>query len=56
MRWGRQFFENSTLRERLLEGHHIHTITAPGGEHCHGGDSECDLWQLQLEEALEAWT
>lgn len=34
----------------LLMGHHIHTVSMADGERCDGGDTECSLWNRQLEE------
>lgn len=45
------------VTDRLLrEGKHIHTANYSHGETCQGGDPECPLWQMQLREALEAWS
>jgi hypothetical protein len=45
------------LREHALrEGKHIHTDNARDGEMCQGGDPECPLWQMQREEAMDAWS
>lgn len=41
--------------EALREGKHIHTDNARDGEMCQGGDPQCPLWGMQLEEAMEAW-
>ena len=51
------FAERADLDGQLREGGHIHSY-APGSgeERCRGGDSECYLFQLQLEEAMEAWS
>lgn len=40
----------------LRDGKHIHTMNFTYDETCQGGDPECRLWQIQLEEAMEAWS
>lgn len=43
------------INMRLAEGAHVHTVKHDD-EYCAGGDSECPLFQVQLEEAVEAWS
>lgn len=52
---GKAIIQRVIRDEQLREGKHVHTVSYSYGEHCHGGDSECHLWQVQLEEAMEAW-
>jgi hypothetical protein len=40
---------------QLREGKHIHTDNVRDGEICQGGDPTCDLWNQQLDEAMEVW-
>lgn len=41
----------------LREGQHVHTRNFTNtDEMCQGGDPECSLWQIQLDEAMEAWS
>lgn len=40
----------------LREGVHVHTANHLHGEVCQGGDSECALWQQQLDEAIQTWS
>jgi hypothetical protein len=42
--------------QMLREGKHIHTDNYRDGEICHGGDPECHLWNIQLDEAMEVWS
>lgn len=40
----------------LRDGKHVHTRNFSHEEMCAGGDSECPLWGVQLQEAMEAWS
>jgi hypothetical protein len=40
----------------LKDGKHIHTDSYRDGEICQGGDPECPLWNMQLDEAMEVWS
>lgn len=41
----------------LRDGKHIHVSNFTNtDEVCQGGDSECPLWNIQLDEAMETWS
>lgn len=44
----------ATVNLRLADGAHVHTMRG-SDEYCAGGDSECPMFGLQLEEAVTAW-
>jgi len=54
--YGKAIIQRVIRDAQLREGKHVHTVNARDGEMCQGGDPECYLWQLQLDEALEAWS
>lgn len=39
----------------LYAGEHVHSYSHSEGEMCLGGSAECQLFSIQLIEALEAW-
>lgn len=54
--WGKGYLTNMLTEAELRRGGHVHSVSYGGGELCVGGDSECYLFAIQLEEAMEAWS
>lgn len=52
---GKAVIQRVLQEQALREGKHVHTVNARDGEMCQGNDSECSLFSMQLEEAMEAW-
>jgi hypothetical protein len=52
---GKAIIQRVLRDAQLREGGHVHTVGARDGEMCQGGDSECPLFAIQLQEAMEAW-
>ncbi len=44
------------INDVLADGGHVHADLINGQQHCMGGDPECPLYSVQLEEAMEAWS
>lgn len=55
-RTGKAIIQRVLREAQLREGGHVHTVNARYGERCQGGDSECPLFQTQLNEAMKAWS
>jgi hypothetical protein len=56
MRFGKIDEQKNVMEALLRRGEHIHRHISPGQDvMCEGGDSECPLWAMQLEEAMESW-
>ena len=53
--YGKAIIQRVIRDAQLRNGDHVHTVNARDGEMCQGGDSECPFFQIQLDEAMEAW-
>jgi hypothetical protein len=53
--YGKAIIRRAIRDMELADGKHVHTVSYSYDEKCEGGDSECALWQMQLEEAVQAW-
>ena len=53
---GRAIIQRVVIDSHLRQGDHVHVASRLEGMVCKGGDSECLIWQGQLEIAMEAWS
>lgn len=54
--WGKSLTARTLADQGVMQGRHVHRMWYNNDETCLGGDSECPVFNMQLEEAMEAWS